>query len=56
MPAKKLVVSTYLQYMLIGAFVRQLSGVLLTSRDPAGGVPAVTDGGKSSPGMRGKEP
>ena len=37
MPAKKLVVSTYLQYVLIGAgvlllfaFVRQLGGVLLT--------------------------
>ena len=63
MPAKKLVVSTYLQYVLIGAavlvlfaFVRQLSGVLLTSRDPITEVPAVTDGGKSSPGTGGKEP
>jgi hypothetical protein len=45
-PAKKLVVSTYLQHVLIGA-------AALVSF--ACEVPAVTDGGKSLPGSRGEE-
>jgi hypothetical protein len=44
--AKKLVVSTYPQYVLIDAAAL----VLLACK-----VPAVTDGGKSSPGSVGKE-
>lgn len=46
MPAKKLVVSTYPQYVLIGA-----SALVLLACE----VPAVTDGGKTSPGSKGKE-
>jgi hypothetical protein len=45
-PAKKLVVSTHLQYVLIGA-----AALVLFARE----VPAVPDGGRSSPGSRGKE-
>jgi hypothetical protein len=45
-PAKKLVVSTYLQLVLIGA----VALVLFACE-----VPAVTNGGKSSPSMGGKE-